>query len=371
MDSNKAENANFLLEDDGTDNAYSNESVSSIEKTSNEIGGDIQPLVFNVMEMHFSVGEIFWTMSSGKKITLFHPGDWIRKDYLKKFIEAKKDIQIDPLVNDTNCSRGLELFKQLVDCEDEENKGNIRSEIINWLSTGYWNGEEDACLLDLVFVCEQVFYDFSAEEEERLFEASGDLFKRSSVVSSLLVSLAIVMGYVDTALLKDLYHLSFLFDISLDETVLSTNLLNALEQERLSPQSWHEELKESEVDTFKNHSVLGVDKAFKVFEERISNPGLLHFIETHHERVNGQGFPLGLREGEISDLEGLIIFVNNRFPYHHLSLTSEDGKAFIRILMERSEHVEAVLTNRIKKTITNEFENRESEHAKYLEVSGI
>lgn len=369
MDKNKAENANFLNDGDEEETTSVGSSVDElpIDNSTDEI----DPLVFNVMEMHFSVGEIFWTMSSGKKISLFHPGDWIRKDYLRKFIDAGKEIQIEPIVNDEFCSKGLMLFKKLMETEEEKEKADIREEIITWLSVGFWNGEEEVGLLDLVFVCEQSFYSFTTEEEQRLFDASGDLFKRSSAVGGLLVMLAIVLGYMDKDLLRDLYHLCFLFDISLDESVLSTNLINALEHERLSPQSWHDALEDSEVDTFKTHSNEGVEKAFSLYEERISNPGLLHFIETHHERVNGQGFPLGLQESEISDLEGLIIFVNNRFPYSNMEMKSGDAKAFLRILMEKSEHVEAVLTNRIKKMITNEFENRESEHAKFLEVSGL
>lgn len=366
MTINKAENADFLNDMEEEDGGIL--SMSNLVEKSEE---ETEALVFNVMELHFSVGEIFWTMSSGKKITLFHPGDWIRKSYLKKFVDAGKTIEISPEVNDSYCVKGLELFRALKEAEEEQVKAELRDNIIEWLSSGYWNGEEEVGLLDLAFVFEQIFYEFNNEEEEILFAMSGDLFKRSSVVSSLLVSMAIVMGYTDFELLKDLYHLTYLFDVSLDETILSTNIINALEQERMSPQSWHGDLNEAELEVFKAHSANGVDKAFKFFESRISNPGLMHFIETHHERINGKGFPLGLVEGEISDLEGLIIFINNRFPYNNLEMKSGDAKSLIRDLMEKSEHVEAVLTNRIKKMITNEFENREIEHSKYLEVAGI
>jgi len=368
MDKNKEENASFLMEDDLEDQGLLNMPAQKIKK---ELEANALPLVFNLMEMHFSVGEIYWTMSSGKKITLFHPGDWIRKDYLQKFLSAGKEIQIDTILNEDYCSKGLGLFEKFLECEEEEEKAEYRDAIISWICDGYWNNEEEVGLADLMFVCEQSFFGFTQEEEQKLFDSSADLFKRSSIVSSLLVSLAIVMGYLDKDLLRDLYHLSFLFDISLDENVLSTNLINALEQERKTPQSWHSSLGENEVSVFKSHSEQGVDKAFTFYEEKMSNPGLLHFIETHHERINGLGFPLGLNEGEISDLEGLIIFVNNRFPYSDLKLRSGDASSYLRILMEKSEELEAVLTNRIKKIITNEFENRDSEHAKYLEVSGI
>ena len=93
MDKNKAENADFLMDDDeeetlsivdsGNDEIFESNVSNPTASEEKVFENDIEPLVFNVMEMHFSVGEIFWTMSSGKKITLFHPGDWIRKDYLK------------------------------------------------------------------------------------------------------------------------------------------------------------------------------------------------------------------------------------------------------------------------------------------------
>lgn len=365
MTVNKLENADFLNEGEEDDD------LSSINNSFEKSESQNEALVFNVMELHFSVGEIFWTMTSGKEITLFHPGDWIRKDYLSKFIAANKTIEIKSEVNDSFCIKGLALFESLKNAEEESEKAEIRSGVIEWLSSGYWHDNEEVGLLDLVFVFEKSFYEFSQEEENKLFEMSADIFKRASVVSGLLVSLAIVMGYTDYNLLKDLYHLSFLFDVSLDETVLSTNIINALEKERLEPQSWDGNLTQAEIEVLKSHSQVGVDEAFKYFEDRISNPGLLHFIETHHERINGEGFPLGLVEGEISDLEGLIIFINNRFPYSDLEMKFGDATSFIRNLMEKSGHVDAVLTNRIKKMITSEFENSELEHSRYLEVSGI
>ncbi len=368
MDKDKEENADFLMDDDLEDEGLLGLPVQEIVESSEE---NLAPLVFNLMEMHFSVGEIYWNMSSGKKITLFHPGDWIRKEYLQKFLSAGKDIQIDSILNEDYCSKGLNLFDKFLDSDEENEKSKFRDSIIGWLCDGYWNNQEQVGLADLMFVCEQSFFNFDGEEEKKIFNASADLMKRSSIVGSLLVSLAIVMGYLDKNLLKDLYHLSFLFDISLDENVLSTNLINALEQERKTPQSWHSSLGENEVSTFKSHSELGVGKAFAFYENKMSNPGLLNFIETHHERINGLGFPLGLKEGEISDLEGLIIFVNNRFPYSDMTLRHGDACSYLRVLMEKNEELDAVLTNRIKKIVTNEFENRDSEHAKYLEVSGI
>lgn len=354
MENNKTQSADFLNE---------------MEEQARPAQEDV--LVFNVLELNFSVGEIFWTMNSGKKITLFHPGDWVRKDYLQKFINAKKTIEINPIINNIYCSEGLTLFKLLKGCAEEKEKAELRDKIIEWLSSGFWDGSEKVSLLDLVFVCEQSFFEFSEAEQEELFNASSDLFKRSSVVSGLMVCLSIVLGHTDASLLKDLYHLCYLFDISLDEEVLSSNLITALEQERVSPKAWHTDLNPSERKFFISHPKDGVVKASKVFEKRINNLGLLNFIETHHERVNGEGFPLGLVEGEISDLEGLIIFINNRFPYENLNFKLGDGCSFIRKLMEKGDEVEAVLLKRIKKMITNEFDNKEMEHAKYLEVSGI
>ncbi|MFT6604146.1 MAG: hypothetical protein ACJARO_001665, partial [Bacteriovoracaceae bacterium] len=221
MSKNQSENANFLLEDEEESTEF--HKMNSVES---------KPLVLNIMEMHFSVGQIFWTMSSGKKINLFNSGDWIQKSYLNKFLKANKTLEIEPQINEHYCSIGLELFKSFVESEEEADKAEIRSEIIEWLSKGYWNTEEEVGMLDVAFVCAQTFYSFSEKEEDLLFESSTELFKRSSVIGSMLVCLSIVVGYLDINLLKDLYHISFLFDCSLDEVTLSTNLISALENER-------------------------------------------------------------------------------------------------------------------------------------------
>ncbi len=360
MSKNQSENASFLLEDE-------EESVEFREPISIES----KPLVLNIMEMHFSVGQIFWTMTSGKRINLFNSGDWIQKSYLNKFLKANKTLEIEPQINEHYCSLGLELFKSFVEAEEESDKAEIREGLIEWLAKGYWNAEEEVGMLDLAFVCAQTFYSFSEEEEDLLFESSTELFKRSSVIGSMLVCLGVVVGYLDTNLLRDLYHISFLFDCSLDEVTLSTNLISALENERNNGSEWEEALSESEKETFLNHSKNSASRASSLFSKRISNPGLVHFIEVHHEKINGKGFPLGLREGEISDIEGLIIFVNNRLPFRDLNFERGDASSLFKNLMERGAQLETVLTKRLKKIITNEFENRDSDHAKYLEISGV
>lgn len=360
MSKNKSENANFLLEDE----------VESSE-FHEPISVDTKPLVLNIMEMHFSVGQVFWTMSSGKKITLFKSGDWIQKSYLDKFLKANKTLEIEPQINEHYCSVGLALFESFLEAEEESDKASIREGIIEWLGKGYWNSEEEVGMLDIAFVCSTIFYSFSEEEEDILFKSSTELFKRSSVIGSMLVCLGIVVGYLDKDLLKDLYHISFLFDCSLDEVTLSTNLISALENERNNGSDWEEALSPNEKEIFLGHSENSALRAKSFFKQRISSPGLIHFIETHHEKVNGKGFPLGLREGEISDIEGLIIFVNNRLPYHGLNFEKGDASALFRNLMEKGAQLETVLTMRLKKIITNEFENRDSEHAKYLEISGV
>lgn len=360
MTINKSENASFLLDDEMESKEF--QESQSVES---------KPLVLNILEMHFSVGHIFWTMNSGKKISLFGSGDWIQKTYINKFIVANKKLEIEPEINEAYCSTGLGLFETFLESEEEAEKIDLREDIILWLSKGYWNSEEEVGMLDLAFVCAQSFYSFSEEEEDLLVESSAELFKRSSVTGSMLVCLAIVLGYLDRDLLRDLYHISFLFDCALDEKVLSTNLISALENERNNGDEWKHSLSEAEKRIFMAHSGQSVNLSKRFFSKRITNLGLMNFIESHHEKINGTGFPLGLREGELSDIEGLIIFVNNRLPYHGLKFEKGDSGALFRQLMERGPQLETVLTKRLKKMITNEFENRDSEHAKYLEISGV
>ena len=56
MSKNRSENASFLLEDEVEPNEFHD-----------PISVETEPLILNIMEMHFSVGQIFWTMSSAEK----------------------------------------------------------------------------------------------------------------------------------------------------------------------------------------------------------------------------------------------------------------------------------------------------------------
>ena len=83
---------------------------------------------------------------------------------------------------------------------------------------------------------------------------------------------------------------------------------------------------------------------------------MVSLIEKHHERMDGSGFPEGIYESELSDLETLFISVNQAISFK-LEFVFGDGKKYLKnIIAAMDEDENEIFSARIRSVFENIFE---------------
>jgi putative nucleotidyltransferase with HDIG domain len=151
----------------------------------------------------------------------------------------------------------------------------------------------------LWFITEPTFYQLSEDIVElkkvvkRVEERDHYTFKHSDRVAKYCIKIAKKLMFPKEKL-EDLYIASYLHDIGKINTPME--ILNKPDK-----------LTVEEFDIIKKHPVDGAVMVKDLYNESIAS-----IIEQHHERLNGSGYPYGLKDEEIS-LEARIIAVSDTF----------------------------------------------------------
>ncbi len=315
-------------------------------------------------EMIFTPGEIYWKKRSGKLLKVLNAGEAIDEKNITKFEKNQMKLKIKCFVNMELIDLAVENLKNLKQATNEVERIAIRKTILFWLKNNYWEDDAKGNFLDLTKIGERAFYIFDREMTETLKGMSRSVFERSALVATIGVFCALSLGYTDFKLLQDTYSLSFLLDFAFDKTSYSFNLNKATELERNVPGDGVSFLiigKDTgpELNSFMQHTFKGARLARERCGKFFNNEEILKYIIVHHERINGNGFPLRINEDEMSDIEMLIIFLNGLIPYNTFKYAKNDGKAFFKKVIYDSEQIglNESISNRFKKIIINVMEN--------------
>lgn len=317
-----------------------------------------------VLKYRFSPGNLFWLKKTGNPIRIVGAGDVIRPDHINKFRKGIDGFRIDLIVNIQNISQGKIYFSSLKNSVSEEQKILQRYKIIRWLKDIYWDGKRQGSVLDIVNISEQIFYRFDHETGDRLRNTSVELYKRSSVISSLAVAFALGIGYTDFNFLSDIYNLCYLFDFSFDDKTFSFNLNRASQLEMREIGSGIEFLflgddPGPEMKSFVNHPEEGVTNALDGCSEFFYNPELLNLIFRHHERFDGNGFPNEINKNEMSDIDQLVVLLNHIVEYKDVVFRKNDGCCYFKNILDMFMTNEKVDKNsvRLESILVDVFEN--------------
>ena len=311
----------------------------------------------------FCPGRLYWIKRNGRPLKLLEVGEVLDHEYIAKFKRQDALLKIYRISNLGVVTEGKMLLQAFKNAESEMKRVELREELLKWFKSIYWDGSRSGSLLDLVRVTVERFYNFDEKTSNHLREASILLYKRSALVGAFGVMTALALGYLDYKLLSDIYHLCFLFDYSLDHNSLSFNLLNAIELERQRSGKgvaclFLGENPGPELEIFQSHPMKSFEITMKECQAIFHDPHLLRLILRHHEKINGKGFPLGLNEHEMSDLELMIILINHIVTYENLDYQLNDGKGFYRHLIMFYEHkgIDEFFSLRLKHLISEIFE---------------
>ena len=308
----------------------------------------------------FSPANVFLTYSSGKKTKLIKASGVINEEYLKKFNSSKKRIEIETIANISNVEQFNELFKIYQNAKTEREKIIGRNSILTLFSSIYWKGANGGSLLDLVISCEKSFLKFDMDAIEELRNFGEDFFIRSSLMASLGLVLCMSLGYLDKIFLEDVYHLFFVLDYGLNNNI-SYNITEALKKDRLQVGAGKSFLSSNsnriEMSLFNKHPLLGVKKSLNKFAVFFNQKDILNFIKIHHERICGQGFPMGIGQDEMNDLEQVIVFLSHLVPIKEYDFSRTDGQGYLKETCEKLEDRNNILGKSIENILLNIFEN--------------
>lgn len=289
----------------------------------------------------FALGDFFVERSSHSSLKLHKAGDLLDARQLEKIKKAKHSrFRFVPLTHSDFIEEGISLWEKFKVSKDEEERKNLRLEILRWFSSVYWSGERKGSLLDLIHVHEKVFWRFEKPFVEKYWNCSTMLFKRSALLSSLVTPLALACGYLDFKYLSDVCHASFLVDCSFEQANFSYLISQTFEEDRQKSEESRIKLLDQEKNLYLSHPQLSYEKASVECAKYLNDKTVLGLILRHHEKTTGEGWPKHLAEGEFSDIENLLISLNQILPYDDRDYTENDGASFLRDLASPECNVE-------------------------------
>ncbi len=289
----------------------------------------------------FALGDFFVERSAMPNLKLLKAGDLIDTRQFEKIKKAKHShFHYVPFINSDYIEEGIALWKALEFSESEEEKKKSRVEILKWFSKVFWQGKEKGSLLDLIHVHEKVFWRFDRSFIESYWNCSTMLLKRSVLLSSLVTPLALASGYVDFKFLSDVCHTSFLIDCSFEQENFSYLISKACEKERQESPAEELELVDAEKYLYLSHPQLSFEKASVQCSQFLNDKTVLSLILNHHEKTTGAGWPNKITEAEVSDLENILISLNQILSYEEWDFTENDGMGYLKNLTSSESNLE-------------------------------
>lgn len=171
---------------------------------------------------------------------------------------------------------GIQLIKEVL-----KNAEDLKP--INLIQAEHWIGEILDCLISADAELLRLFYEYDSEN-----------YLYSHMVNIVIMSAEVGLGLgYDKPQLNELGLAGFLHDIGMIKVV------------KLAAQA--RRLSEGEYNEIKSHPVYGADILTKIKD--IPEP-VIYVAKEEHERMNGTGYPQGLKDGEISEYARIVAVVD-------------------------------------------------------------
>ncbi len=306
----------------------------------------------DIQQMILAPGDIFWLRSGGKKIKIARSGQVIDSKIIDKFTGKDFSFELDEYFSLPTSVRETLVsdFNKLKLEKLEMNRVALVKKILGTVFVEY-HGQ--VAFVDFMFIGLESFYNLDTSVTEELANIDVRLFQRSAIFATYAVLLAMSVGYLDYFFLQDIYHVCFFFDCNFSLEQVSYFVLEALEKERQEGQGksfLQAKGKKLDLETFYNHPEESFRLAKKKFKKFINNKEIFQLIRLHHEKIDGSGFGRKLNDEDFTDIERLLIFINESLPFVDVELSADKGKNFLNENLEQGKG-KAFLSPRIAKII--------------------
>ena len=190
--------------------------------------------------------------------------------------KAMKATPLDKAASQNFYLTGIQLIKEVL-----TNAGDLKP--INLVQAEHWIGDILDCLISADAELLRLFYEYTSEN-----------YLYNHMVNTAIMSgeVGLGLGY-NRSQLNELGLASFLHDIGM------------IKVEKLGMET--RKLNEEEYNQIKNHPLYGADILTKIKD--IPEP-IIYVAKEEHERMNGTGYPQGLKDGEISEYARIVAIVD-------------------------------------------------------------
>lgn len=281
----------------------------------------------------FCPGSLYWKKSDGRRVMLYSIGEIIDRKFLKKFESRPQVLNFFDELDNNFEIRGRDLFNRLKIEKTETERLRTRYEILVWFKDIYWYGDKTGSIVSLMNVMSGLFFNFNEEAKGEILEQSFELFKRSAICGSYNVISAIAIGFSDFKLLQDIFNLAFFYDIGVPFEERTLNYFKLLEVEREQPGKGIFEFEANPnlvnlTNIFKRRGEMAYELVSEKYKNYFNYQALISFLRLIGERLDGSGYPHGIDEENLGELESMLLLVNHLISYKQPVFSFGDGRLF-------------------------------------------
>jgi len=317
--------------------------------------------IFNIKNLQFSENDLDFIQLNDLANEMISPGHIVVRSRVngKPFIILRAGDFIDDYFIEKYATAGISSFYQLkiVNRDQEEKikykiselmsnkineweRNNRNVEFLKEVQKFFKNSQESQySVLNLLRAMNAKYNCIPLNIFEKNSTISSLIYQRNLMISTLMVIFGTLLGISDLKLLKDLYNLGQLLDISLLKSGYNTFIEEALKLSYHQSKDALVYLKKNKVHpevyrTFFYHPVKSYQLATQ-FVHHFNYPEVLELIKFHHEELDGTGFPQGISYQELGHIDQITHLCQQLVPYEEIIFSHHQEKNPFHAIEER------------------------------------
>lgn len=255
-------------------------------------------------------GKLFLNVG-GKNIFLMSSGTFIDDEFIKKHAALNSKFVLEQEINHEIKSEFKRLFKELKYTQFEK---DLRLKCLEIIDAFYRIYREENHFISFALAAYEEFCLLPRHEQSSLHEADVNLFRKSLYSAAFSVLISIANDFYHYLVLRDLYNVTFSLDLGLGGENYTYYISEACNRESRFPGEGiryleQENVSKAEKELYLQHPRVGSEKLSSL--NILSYPKLSQIILFQHELSSGEGFPDGIKKGQISIWDSIAILADS------------------------------------------------------------
>lgn len=264
-----------------------------------------------------------------KSIRLFEAGQVLDQELLSKY--KNSSLFVDKIINQDLYDKYIFLFNELKTKKFEKDQRSVSKRILSTVFQD-WMGEGSHPLTFAKAAFDSL--NFLPYGDLLKFDtADSRLFKKALYSGAILVVSAMSNEFFEFNLIKDLYQVTFCFDIGLCDKNYSYHLAFAVDSEALIAGGGLDYLNKAHASIEEKKLFLShPQKSFELLDSLkvyFTYPELIEVSLYQHETATGSGFPRGITKREVSTWDAVCLFADGIVSVSKLEELEKNIKLFI------------------------------------------